>query len=256
MPSTDTERKRVWYSFLVPAVFVVLLWGIRLVEHIEGISLAQWGVLPRQPHGLAGVLIAPLIHSSFKHLISNSIPLIALGAGMLYFYRDLAYKVMAVVWLLGGLLVWVGARASFHIGASGMIYGMAAFLFFSGIIRADTRLMAISLLVVFLYGGMVWGVLPIYPQVSWEYHLYSALCGLLCAYIYRHQGPPRRTWSWELDDDDDGDDDEHHINPDYHDPWWAQGPIYPQPPPEFKPRHDEGSTGNEPCAIRASTQHQ
>ncbi|MBR7066913.1 MAG: rhomboid family intramembrane serine protease [Bacteroidales bacterium] len=204
----SNERKRVRYSFLVPIVFVALLWVVRLVEHLDGNSFAHWGVLPRQLSGLVGVLTAPFIHSGYNHLISNSIPLVVLGAGMLYFYRDLAYKVMAVVWLLGGLLVWVGARDSFHIGASGLIYGMAAFLFFSGIIRADTRLMAISMLVVFLYGGMVWGVLPIYPKISWEYHLYSAMCGALCAYAYRHQGPQRRVWSWELEPDDDDDDND------------------------------------------------
>lgn len=245
MPTTDNERKHFWYSFLVPLVFVALLWAIGMVERWGGLELARWGVFPRRVSGLVGVLFAPLIHSGFKHLFSNSVPLVVLWGGALYLYRDLAHRVMLIVWLAGGLMVWLGARASFHIGASGLVYGMAAFMFFSGLFRADTRLMAISLLVVFLYGGMVWGVLPIYPQVSWEYHLYSALCGVFCAYLYRHQGPPRRRWSWE-DEDDEDDDDEDHINPDYHDPWWAQGPIYPQPPPRFTPLAEPSANEQQP----------
>ena len=231
MPHIDTERKHFRYSFLVPIVFVALLWMVRLYEHVEGISLAEWGLFPRRMSGFLGVLTAPFLHSGFNHLFNNSVSLVVLWGGTLYFYRDLAHRVLLIVWIAGGLLVWLGARESFHIGASGLVYGLVSFLFFSGIIRADTRLMAISLLVVFLYGGMVWGVLPIYPKISWEYHLFSAICGLLCAYVYRHQGPQRRRWSWEDEPDDDEDDD---INPDYQDPWFAQGSIYPQPPDGFK----------------------
>lgn len=194
---------RLIYCLAIPLAFIALMWIVKLVEVQEGISFARLGVYPRRLSGLAGILFSPFIHSDFNHLISNTVSLFVLSTGIFYFYKDLSYRVILFVWVVGGFMVWLGARPSYHIGASGLVYGIASFLFFSGVIRNDTRLMAISLLVVFLYGSMIWGIFPIYPKISWECHLFSSICGLVCAIIYRHQGPPRRVWSWELEPDDD-----------------------------------------------------
>lgn len=209
MQNTE-EIKKFKYSIILPLFFVFLLWIIKIVDVSEQLNLFYFGVFPRDVKGLVGIILSPLIHSDFNHLISNSIPLIVLGTGIIYFYRKLAYRVIGFVWLLSGVCVWLGARESYHIGASGLIYGLAAFLFLSGLIRKDVRLAAISLLVVFLYGGLIWGVLPIFPHISWEYHLYGGISGFIAALIYRNHGPQRIVWSWENEDDsieEDIDDD-------------------------------------------------
>jgi len=195
------EVKKFKFSLILPLLFVFLLWIIKVVDYSDRLNLFTYGVYPRNITGLFGIILSPFIHSDFNHLISNSVPLVILGTGIIYFYRDLAYKVIGFIWLLSGLCVWIGARENYHIGASGLIYGLAAFLFLSGLIRKDIRLAAISLLVVFLYGGLVWGVFPFFPQISWEYHLFGGLSGFLAALLYRKKGPRPIEWSWEREED-------------------------------------------------------
>lgn len=206
------DYKKFKYSLILPLFFIVLLWLIKIVDVSEHLNLYYFGNFPRDVKGLWGILLSPLIHADFNHLISNSIPLFVLGTGIIFFYRNLAYKVFALVWILSGICVWLGARDSYHIGASGLIYGIAAFLFLSGIIRKDFRLAAISLLVVFLYGSLVWGVLPIFPQISWEYHLWGGISGFIAAIIYRKQGPERIFWSWEIEDEIEDESSEEECN--------------------------------------------
>jgi membrane associated rhomboid family serine protease len=186
----NLEKKRFFYSLIIPFLFVILVWVIKLLEHFDGLELYKLGILPRSIKGLLGIATTPFIHSDFAHLISNTMPLIVLGTGIIYFYRELAYRVILLIWIFGGAIVWILARDSYHIGASGLIYGIAAFLFFSGIFRKDNRLLAISLLVIFLYGSMVWGIFPMVPEISWESHLISGLCGLVLAQYYKKEGPP------------------------------------------------------------------
>ncbi|NVO08582.1 MAG: rhomboid family intramembrane serine protease [Bacteroidales bacterium] len=204
------EIKRFRYSLVLPLVFVLLLWLIKIVDFSERLDLYLFGVFPRNIKGLFGIIFSPLLHSDFNHLISNSIPLLFLGTGIIYFYRDLAYKVIGIIWLVSGICVWIIARDSYHIGASGLIYGIASFLFLSGVIRKDYRLASISLLVVFLYGGLVWGIFPFFPQISWEYHFFGCLSGFFAAVIYRKKGPKPIEWSWEkeeeVNDDDNSED--------------------------------------------------
>lgn len=192
----NTERTRLKISLEIAFLFILLIWLVKLFEIIEGISYIRIGLKPRSITGLAGILTAPLIHSDFNHLINNTITIFILTAGLVYFYRDLWYKILLLSWLISGMMVWIAARSSYHIGCSGIIYAIASFIFFSGIFRKNINLMAISLLVVFLYGGLVWGVLPIFPQISWEYHLFGGITGAMLAFVYRKQGPPPQTWSW------------------------------------------------------------
>lgn len=166
-------------------------------------ELGFLGVYPRHLEGLKGILTMPFIHADIKHLFSNSVPLLILGAALLYFYRELALRVFLWIWLLDGIWLWLGGRENYHIGASGLVYGLSSFLFFSGIFRRDTRLIAISLLVVFLYGGLLWGIFPDFlgVQVSWEAHLYGAAAGALLAWVYRKEGPQRKQYDWETEED-------------------------------------------------------
>lgn len=193
------ESKIFKHSLILPSIYVFILWIIAISEAILGISLHKLGVYPRTVEGISGILFMPLIHADFKHLISNSVPLLVMGTGIIYFYRSLSYRVFIIIWIITGISLWIGGRPSYHIGASGVVYGLAAFLFFSGIFRRDTRLAAISLVIVFLYGSMIWGVFPIWPNISWEGHLFGAISGLVCAIVYRHQGPQRKVYSWEIE---------------------------------------------------------
>ncbi len=197
----NPERKKFLFSLILPLLFIFLIWVIKLVDYTDDLSLYRFGNQPRSLIGLPGIIFSPFIHSDFNHLISNTFPLLILGTGIIYFYRELAYKVIFWIWMSGGILVWLAARDSYHIGASGLIYGIASFLFFSGIFRRDTRLTAISLLVVFLYGSLVWGIFPFTPEISWEYHLLSAISGFVLAQIYRKQGPQQKQPDFENDDD-------------------------------------------------------
>lgn len=203
-PDLKAERRKVIFSAIFSGILVLLTWIIWFLEIFLETDFAKFGLRPRSLQGLLGIITEPLLHGSVHHISANSVPLFLLLTGMLYFYRALGLKVTLLIWLLTGALVWGFARPSVHIGASGLIYGLAAFLASSGIIRNDTRLMAISLLTVFLYGSMVWGVFPLQPGVSWESHLMGALSGIFCAIWYRKQGPQKPVYfSEDVDEDDE-----------------------------------------------------
>tara|TARA_B110000503_G_C6940325_1_gene326625 strand:- start:11 stop:685 length:675 start_codon:yes stop_codon:yes gene_type:complete len=174
--------------FFIPILYVVGIWFVYWVEIYFNINFNKYGVLPRDLIGLRGVVFTHFIHSDANHLFNNSIPLFVLLLSIFYFYRDIAYKVLFVGGLLSGLLTWVIARDSYHIGASGIVYLLFSFIFFSGIIRKHYRLVALSFMVIFLYGSMIWYVLPIKDGMSWEGHLSGLLIGLFFAVFYRNKG--------------------------------------------------------------------
>ncbi|MBP6427028.1 MAG: rhomboid family intramembrane serine protease [Bacteroidia bacterium] len=190
-------------SAAFPLLFTVLIWLIEFGAHLSGVRLINLGILPRTTEGLVGIITAPFIHGDLDHILSNTAPLLIVGTGMIYFYKELAYRVMAAIWLMTGFWVWMFARPEWHIGASGLIYGFVCFLFFSGIFRRDTRLTAISLLVTFLYGSLVWGIFPINQIVSWESHLFGSVAGLFTAYYYRSDGPVKPKAQWEIDEENE-----------------------------------------------------
>lgn len=201
------EKKSIIISFLWPLVFVSLLWLIKSCEILFSIDFVRYGIMPRHVQGLAGIVTSPLIHGDFEHLISNSIPLLILGTMLFYFYKEFASKVFFYIYLLSGFWLWLGGRESYHIGASGIVYGLVAFLFLSGIFRRHTGLMALSLLVVFLYGSIIWGIFPIFKErISWEAHLFGLLAGVIIAVAFRKEGPQRKVYDWEEEEDDETND--------------------------------------------------
>ena len=203
----NDEQRKIWNSLLIPAIFVIAIWLVKLYEVIFQTDLGQYGLQPLHWTGLLGILTGPFLHADFSHLMANTLPLFVLCGLLFYFYRVIAWPVLLYTWFLTGLWVWLFAREdSVHIGASGIIYGLAAFLFLSGIIRRESRLMAITLLTAFLYGGMVWGVFPqFFPKVpiSWESHLMGILAGVILAIFYRKAGPQRKVYEWEEEDEED-----------------------------------------------------
>ena len=186
---TDIEYKRLILSLVPPAIIVLVFWLVWIVEAADGLDLYYYGIFPRRINGLPGILASPFIHSNFNHLINNTIPFFLLLTAIFFFYQKVAWRVLLVSYLATGVMVWLIARSSYHIGASGLIYSFAAFLFFSGIIRRNINLLAISLLVIFLYGSLVWGIFPYRPDMSWESHLMGLTVGIVLAVLYRHEGP-------------------------------------------------------------------
>src|ERR1035437_971962 len=192
---------KLFFSILYPGLFVLILWFIKLFEVVEHIDLYTYGLYPRTIHGLFGIFTSPLLHADFSHLFANSIPLLILGTVIFYFYRTIAFQIFFWVYLMTGVWVWAAARDAYHIGASGLIYGLVTFLFFSGVFRKDQRLLAVSMFVVFLYGSTAWGILPLKNGTSWESHMLGALAGLITAYHLRNEGPANR--KYDLGDDDE-----------------------------------------------------
>ncbi len=201
MEENKLEKKRFYISLVYAGMFLLLIWLVWFVEVMLDLDFAKYGLFPRKISGLRGILFAPLIHANIKHLFDNSVPMLVLMTALFYFYPDLSLRIFLWIYLMVGIWVWVGGREAYHIGASGLVYGLASFLFFSGVFRNYIRLMAVSLLVVFLYGSLVWGIFPIKDGISWESHLLGGIAGLTLAIYYRKSGPQKPERHWDDDED-------------------------------------------------------
>jgi membrane associated rhomboid family serine protease len=158
------------------------------MESVLSFDLGMLGIHPRSLAGTVGIVTGPLVHGDFHHLMSNSLPLIFLGIGVCYFYNKIAVEVFLGIYFFTSFWVWILARDAYHIGASGIVYGLASFLLFSGFFRKDSRSIAISLVVIFLYGGMAYGLFPVNDEISWESHLLGSVAGFIAAFFYRGHG--------------------------------------------------------------------
>ena len=206
-----SKTKEILKYIKLPLIFIIIIWAVKLFEYFFEINLGFLGIYPLKLKGLIGIITSPLIHASFKHLYSNTVPLFILSVMLFYFYKEISLKIFIYIYLLTGIWVWFGARPAYHIGASGIIYGLASFLIFSGIIRKNYKLLSASFIVILLYGGLIWGVFPDFAlknNISWESHLWGSIAGLSLALYYRKQGPERKKYSWEFEDESDDDDDE------------------------------------------------
>jgi membrane associated rhomboid family serine protease len=173
----------VW---LVPTILLVMIWGVFFIERSFNVDLSSHGIVPRTLSGLQGVLFSPFLHGDLNHISNNSIPLFILTTALIYFYREVSLKVLVYGILLSGIITWVIGRNSFHIGASSLIYVLVSFIFFKGMMTQYYRLMALSLTVVMLYGGLIWYVFPeVDKQISWEGHLAGLITGFVFAIYYK-----------------------------------------------------------------------
>lgn len=182
-------------------LFVLTLWVIKLCEYFLGVSLSNLGVFPQTLSGLFGIITAPLIHGSFQHLLSNTLPVLLLGSMLIYGYPRSRWWVLTIVWIASGAGVWWFARESYHIGASGITHGVFFYLLTVGILRRDKRSSVLLTVAFFMYGTMIWSVFPQEPDISYEYHSAGALCGIVCALAFRKWDPRPvvKTYSWEQD---------------------------------------------------------
>jgi len=182
-----------------PILFVFFIAAIEILQSINGWSFTTWGLYPRRPSGLIGVITSPLLHSGYPHLISNSVPFIVLGTMTLYFYRKVAVPVFVIIYVLTGISVWLVARPSYHIGLSGVVYGLVSFVFWVGVFRRDRLSIVLGLVVTILYSGMFLGISPDQEGISWEGHLMGAFSGIYAAFLFRNQieALDKERYSWE-----------------------------------------------------------
>jgi membrane associated rhomboid family serine protease len=204
--------RQVINTAFYPLCFLFAIWTVFFLGLKFHANLNWLGVLPRDVKGLPGIITSVFIHGDLDHILSNSLPLLVLGMMLFYFYKKIAKQAFLWIWLISGIWLWIGGRNNsdypiYHIGASTLIYGLATFLFFSGVFRRHVQLMVVSAMVVFLYGGIMWGIFPFKPEMSWEGHLFGAIAGVLVAFNYRKEGPQRRVYEWENEDDEEPDDD-------------------------------------------------
>ena len=204
--ANDARRFRL--SLRLSCAFAACLWLVKLIEVTCGVDFGHYGVYPGDLRGLAGIIFGPLIHGSWSHLASNTAPVVVLGTSLLYGYPRSAKVALPVLYLGPGLCVWLFARETFHIGASGLTFGMTFFVFTIGAMRRDRRAIALSMIVFFLYGGMIWGIFPHDSGISFEYHFFGAMFGISLAIAFKNTdpSPPEKRYSWEDEDIDEEDD--------------------------------------------------
>ncbi len=202
----NLKSSRFYQSLINPLRFVALLWVIQLVQFILPLNFGWLGVYPGRLFGLKGIFFSPLIHADFAHLMANTPPLLVLSTMILFFYRKVAARAFLMIYLLTGMAVWLFGRPVFHIGASGVVYGLVAFVFWSGVFRRNLKAIVLALIVVFYYGSMVVGILPGQEGISWESHLLGGLVGIFTAFWYRGQlegDENPKKYSWELEEGKD-----------------------------------------------------
>jgi membrane associated rhomboid family serine protease len=191
-------------AIVYPALLLVVMWIVYWSDHLfPEVHFYKYGVIPKSTETLGGILLMPLLHSKHEigHIVNNSVPTAILLGALIYYYREIALRVFVLSWLFTGIGLWIFAEntSSYHIGMSGVVYALAAFLFTSGALRKYLPLQGISLFVAFVYGSMVWGLFPIEPHVSWEGHLAGALTGVALAFVYRRRGPQAPKYIYEIE---------------------------------------------------------
>ncbi|UKN00631.1 rhomboid family intramembrane serine protease [Paracrocinitomix mangrovi] len=190
-------------SFGIALSLVALMWAVFAIEYALDLDWYKYGIYPRTAKGLIGIITSPFLHSTrdFAHIINNSVPTLILTWMMFYHYRTIAAQAFVFIYLFTGATIWLFAHNGYHIGMSGVIYGMTSFLITSGFLRRNMRVAAVSLVVVFLYGSTVWGIFPNQPGVSWEAHAFGFIGGIMIALFYRKNGPQPKKLMYEIEED-------------------------------------------------------
>ena len=183
MPPKTIDNKRFIISLTVPLIVLAIIWVIKIYEVTFNVSFYELGIYPRTTHGLIGILTSPLIHGDFNHIYFNSLYWLILSTAFFFFFPKRGYRYFFIAYLISGILVWLLARPSYHIGLSGIIYVLASFLFFVNLMNKDFRMMSVSLAIIFLFSGMIAGIFPKDIHISWESHLAGVLVGLGLAIV-------------------------------------------------------------------------
>lgn len=200
----NREKNRVFYALFTTGLFLIIIWSVQFLVVWGGLD--EWTRNGNHPRDLSrwwGIFTMPFLHGSWEHIWNNSASFVVLNAMLFYFFREVALKVWLIIFLFSGLFVFaLGVEGSNHVGASGVVYGLAFFVFSAGLMDWKHHLLLrVSLVVIFLYGSIIWGIFPIEERVSWEGHLGGALAGVALAFIYRNQLPKRPKSRWEIEEE-------------------------------------------------------
>lgn len=185
--SLELTQRHFLDSLRFPLVVVFFLWLVHAYLTLVGVDPGWYGIMPRRVWGLRGIVTAPMVHGSWEHLLSNTFPLFVLSALTIYFYRKVAMRAFWMIYFLTGLSVWLLARSVLHIGASGVVYGLVAFIFWNGIFRRSLRSIILALIVMIFYSGMFLGILPDQEGISWESHLLGSLAGIFTSFWFKEE---------------------------------------------------------------------
>jgi membrane associated rhomboid family serine protease len=199
------QRKKTWpKAFRKALIFISILWLVFLIDNtffslfFPFTHLKDYGVYPRQAVGISGIITTVFLHGSLSHVISNTLPLLLAITALFGNYPKTAQKVFILSIFLTGFLVWSFARSANHIGASGLLYCLLTFIFISGFFKKDIQSIGISLVIAFLYGSLIFGIIPDEAHISWESHLFGLFSGLFLAWYYRHDDKPiYKSWDEE-----------------------------------------------------------
>jgi len=217
----NLEKHNFFISLSKSFIIVLLIWLAFVVNDVFSLQFYEYGLRPRTLKGLVGIFTMPFLHGDYTHLVSNSLPLFLLSFGIFYFFEGKALSILLMTWISSGILTWVIGAGGLHIGASGMVYALAFFMVTISLIKMETKLLAYTLIIIFLYGSLVWGFFPIlFPgkQISWEGHLAGAITGIILAVFYRNDGPRKKEYF--LDEKEEEMEDEMSDE----DKYWEENP--------------------------------
>jgi len=173
-------------QLLFPIGIVALMWLVKIFEVAKGSKLTRLGIFPRDWDGVVGIITAPFIHSDWQHLISNSLPMLMLMSIVMVFYKKVAIPSIVIITILTGFTVWLFARESYHVGASGVVYGLVSFLAWTGVFRRNLKSIILALVILMMYGGYFHGIVPTKEGVSWESHLFGGMVGIFTAFLFKN----------------------------------------------------------------------
>ena len=201
----DFEKELFFNSFFKSVIIVSILWVAFLINDIFGLHWNDFGMKPRNLDGLFGIITMPFLHGDYAHLFSNSVPLLVLLFSIFYFFFRKATLILFMTWFMVGVFTWIIGTEGTHVGASGVVYALAFFLVTISILKQETKLMAYSLIIIFLYGSIVWGFFPqLFPDkhISWEGHLAGAITGIVLAFFYKNEGPVKKVYFTEEEEEE------------------------------------------------------
>ena len=201
--NSSAEKRQIYTAILIPCIIGILMILSFVMEKGMDWDFHTAGIYPRRIESVWGIFTLIFVHANWTHLVNNVVSFVVLCSFLYFFYSQLASRVLLISYIVSGLILWVIGRDSWHIGASGLIYALAFFLFFSGIIRRHVPLIAIALIVALIYGNMIWHILPweIHDPISWEGHLAGGLVGVFLSIFYRKIGPQKTVKIWDEEDD-------------------------------------------------------